>query len=180
MSIFDDAEGFLDVLGGKIKKKLKESKQAKIDSLNEEFINDVAFNDVDINMNMSNINFGIGNKSRNTITINGESFEANGNNIVVKNNKVIVNGKTIKDGLKGIVKIEFTGDLASLDCETATIDGNVKGDVDGTTITVAGNVEGDVDCTTIRCGNVRGDVDGTNIVCETIHGDVDAVNIRRN
>jgi len=152
MTIFDDLENGMDNLGKKISEKLKQSKETR------QIIRE---------------------SKMNTININGESFQVTGNNVIVKNNKVIVNGKTIKEGLKGIVKVEFKGDIANLDCNTAIINGNV-GDIDCSTLTINGDVDGDVDCSTIRCGNVQGDVDGTNIVCGNISGDVDAVNVRRN
>jgi hypothetical protein len=94
-----------------------------------------------------------------------------------KNDSIYVGGELIESGLSGNVKVEFTGDLANLDCTTATINGNVRGDVDGTTIT-CGDVGGDVDGTTIKCGNVSGDVDGTNITCGDIKGKADGTNFK--
>lgn len=115
--------------------------------------------------------------SKNKITINGKSYDVAGRNIVINNDKVMVDGVMVESGLSGIVKIEFTGDLASLDCTTATINGNVKGNVDGTTIT-CGDVGGDVDGTTIKCGNVNGNLDGVNITCGDIKGKVDGTNFK--
>lgn len=175
MGIFDDAEEILDGLGAKIKKKLKESKKTIKET--RKIITNIDINDEDINM--KNINIGIGNKSSNRITINGKSFDVQGNNVVVKNGKVIVGGKTIQEGLSGTIKVEFTGNLATLDCTTATINGNVRGGVNGNTINIQGNVDGDVNGTTINCGNVRGDVDGSTIKCGNVHGDVDGINVRR-
>ena len=48
-----------------------------------------------------------------------------------------------------LLKIEFQGDLASLDCANAVINGNVQSNVDETTVT-CGNVKGDVDAMTVR------------------------------
>lgn len=93
-----------------------------------------------------------------------------GRNVVVRNGSVIVDGKTIKENLKGEATVKFKGDLASLDCAAATINGNVKGNVDGTTINILGNVGGNIDGTTINCGNVTRDVDGTTINCGNIGG----------
>lgn len=118
-------------------------------------------------------------KTLNKITINDETFEVQGKSIVVKNNSVYVNGKLIKDKLSDDIHVKFEGDLASLDCSTATINGNVQGDVDGTTINVQGSVGGDVDGTTVNCGNVKGDVDGTTVNCGDVKGDVDAVTVKR-
>ncbi len=114
----------------------------------------------------------------NQILINGVSHQVNGNNISIKDDKIFVNGVLVESGLSGIVKVEFTGDLANLDCASATITGSVFGDVDGTTIN-CGNVGGDVDGTSINCGDVSGDVDGTTINCGNVGGDVDGVTIKR-
>jgi hypothetical protein len=113
--------------------------------------------------------------SKNKITINGKTYDVSGNNIVVKNDTVYVDGVIVQSGLSGIVKIEFTGDLANLDCTTAEIAGNVQGDVDCTTIK-CGDIGGDVDCTTINCRDISGDVDCTTIACGSVKGDVDAMN----
>lgn len=118
-------------------------------------------------------------KYMNKITINGESFDVSGKDIVVKRNTVIVNGKVIKDDLSGTVKIEFQGDLASLDCTNAVINGNVQGNVDGANVTVNGNVRGNVDGTSIKCCDVGGDVDGTSVSCGNIKGDIDTMTVRK-
>jgi hypothetical protein len=102
-------------------------------------------------------------KALNKISIDNETFEVRGRNIVVRNGKVIVDGDVIKENLNGNVRITFEGDLANLDCTSATINGNVRGDVDGTSININGDVGGDVDGTTINCGNVKGNVDGVTI-----------------
>lgn len=101
----------------------------------------------------------------NRITINGETFIVDGKNINVSGSKVIVDGKVVKGDLEGIVKIEWSGDLANLDCTNAVINGNV---------------EGDVDCTNLTCGNIGGDVDATNVKCGDIGGDVDAMKVTGN
>ena len=135
-----------------------------------------------INMSVEKILNNLSNaldKMVNSININGEKFTVEGRNIVVRNGTVIVDGKVIKDKLKGDVKITFEGDLANLDCASAIINGNVKGNVDGTTITVNGNVQGNVDGTTIKCGDVQGDVDGTTVHCGNVQGDVDAVTVNK-
>jgi len=115
----------------------------------------------------------------NSITINGKSYICEGNSIVVKNGKVLVGGELMTEGLSGEVKISFTGDLASLDCANAVVNGNVQGSVDATNITVNGNVGGDVDGTNIKCGDVGGDVDGTTVNCGNVNGDVDAMTVKR-
>lgn len=98
----------------------------------------------------------------NIINIGGRSFSVSGKNIVVNNNSVYVDGVLVEDGLSGIVKIEFTGDLASLDCNTAEISGNVQGDVKANTVK-CGDVGGSVKGNTVKCGNVQGDVKGNTV-----------------
>ena len=115
----------------------------------------------------------------NIITINGESHDVEGNNIVVRRGKVLVDGKVIKDGLTGTVKIQFEGDLAYLDCTSAIVNGTVHGDVDCTSVIVNGDVSGDIDGTTIKCGDVGGDVDGTTVTCGKVKGDVDAMTVKK-
>lgn len=99
----------------------------------------------------------------NKIVINGKSHSVGGKNISIINDKIYVDGILVESGLSGIVEVKFEGDVANLDCTTATINGNVLGDVDGTTIR-CGDVSGNVDGTTITCGKIGGNVDGTTIM----------------
>lgn len=98
----------------------------------------------------------------NKIIINGKSIATSGTNITVNNNTVYVNGRKIEDGLEGIVKIEFQGDLASLQsCYSVEVNGNIHGKVG------AG--------TSVRCKDVYSDVTaGTSIKCDEVQGSVDA------
>ena len=98
----------------------------------------------------------------NTININGKSYIVRGKNVVIKNNKVIVDGSVIEENMKGIVKVEWIGDLANLDCDSAEVNGNVHGNVD---------------CTNLKCDDIKGNVDCTNLNCNDIYGDVDAVTV---
>jgi hypothetical protein len=98
------------------------------------------------------------NRVMNSITINDKSFIVSGKKIVVKNGIVYVNGEKVIEGLSNDVKITFTGDLASLDCTSAIINGNVNGNVDCTFANINGNVSGNVVGTNINCGDVAGDV----------------------
>lgn len=109
-----------------------------------------------------------------SININGASFKVTGNNIVVDqfNGTVKVNGVLIQDGLKGIVEIKFEGDLASLNCNTATISGSVHGKVDANTLKVTGDITGDVDGNTVHANSIKGDVDANTINCKTHTGDI--------
>jgi len=107
------------------------------------------------------------------IKINGTYHEVEARDIVIK---VFVGDKIIESVPSGVVKIEFKGDLASLDCTEAVVTGNVNGDVDCTSIT-CNNVNGNVDCTSITCNNIDGDVDCTSITCNNIDGDINSRNV---
>ncbi|MCY7865940.1 hypothetical protein P8918_13055 [Bacillus spizizenii] len=97
----------------------------------------------------------------NTVIINGKSISVSGNNIDVINDKVYVDGKLVEEGLSGQVDIAFEGDLANLRTGgSATINGDVKGDIDAGGSVNCGNVNGMVDSGgSVNCGNVGGDVD---------------------
>lgn len=105
----------------------------------------------------------------NIITINGRQYSVEGRKIVVR--EVPKQGVEIQVGNVVVernvternLQISFTGDLADLDCTTAIIYGNVKGDVD---------------CTTLTCGDIGGDVDATSVHCKKISGDVDATTVK--
>ena len=98
----------------------------------------------------------------NIININGKDFSVSGRNIVVNNDTIYVDDVLVESGLSGIVKVEFFGDIASLDCNTAKINGNVEGDVKANTIK-CGDVGGDVKGNTVKCGNVGGNVKGNTV-----------------
>lgn len=102
----------------------------------------------------------------NKININGTEFDIAGRDITINGSKVTVDGTVVKDGLSGIVEIKFEGDLASLDCGcTATITGDVKGDVDAGNSVHCGNVGGDIDAgNSVHCGDVSGEIDAGNSV----------------
>ena len=96
------------------------------------------------------------------MNINGKNYSVSGRNIVVNNDSIYVGGVLIEGGLSGIVEIKFDGDLASLNCNTATISGNVHGDVKANTVK-CGDVGGDVKGNTVKCGNVSGSVKGNTV-----------------
>lgn len=89
----------------------------------------------------------------NTITINGKSITCSGNNIVVTNNKMYVDGKLVEQGLVGEITVKFEGDLASLECHNANINGNVNGDVD---------------CHNLKCHDIIGKAKAHNLQCNSI------------
>lgn len=97
----------------------------------------------------------------NTIKINGVSVNS-GRNIVIRDGKVTIDGKGVTPDGKEI-KIEVTGDVASLKCDVGDVtiggsagsvntmsgDVNVAGDVTGYISTMSGDV---------HCGKVGGSV----------------------
>ena len=105
----------------------------------------------------------------NIITINGKTYSVEGRKIIVKQNKtngnyvkvdnVIVENNIVENG----ITVTFEGDLASLDCTSAVINGNIKGNVNATSV---------------RCGDVGGDIDATSVKCENVSGKIDAVSVK--
>lgn len=108
---------------------------------------------------------------KNRITINGETFDVSGNSISIKNGKVTVDGKVVKEGLSGDVHDKFEGDLAKLDCNTCTITGNVHEKVNANTVHCR-DVGGDIDANTVHCGNVAGDIDANSVRCQNSSGKI--------
>ncbi|TPG68567.1 hypothetical protein EEL31_08580 [Brevibacillus laterosporus] len=96
----------------------------------------------------------------NTIIINGKKIQVSGRNISVVNNNVIVDGVVIETGLTGIVKVEFQGDLASLQTSgDAVVHGQVLGNVSASGDIECGSVKGDIRASgDIKCGTVGGNV----------------------
>lgn len=106
------------------------------------------------------------------IIVNGIKHAVKSTKITVRKRSIYSGDLLITDNLPGdTVKVEFIGDLASLDCTSCVITGDVKGDVDATSVK-CGNITGDVDGTTINCNNIVGDVDGTTINCKTVKGNI--------
>jgi len=101
-----------------------------------------------------------------TININGKRFS--GNNVVMTDNIIYIDGKKIEDVdiLEAkTVNITIEGNLDNLEvdcCETIIVKGDVNGDVKTSqgSIEIDGNVKGDVKTSqgSIRCGNVGGNV----------------------
>lgn len=96
--------------------------------------------------------------------VNGVKHLVKGKNITVKKRSLYVDGDLVCDNIPGdTVKVEFIGDVASLNCTSCTISGDVKGSVDATSVK-CGNVNGDVDGTSVTVnGNVGRNVDGTTV-----------------
>jgi hypothetical protein len=97
----------------------------------------------------------------NTIIINGTKIQTNGKNISVIGNSIYVDNDLVIGDLKGTVNVRFEGDLASLKCNgSATINGNIKGNVDVGGSLTCNDIVGNVDTGgSLKCGNISGDVD---------------------
>lgn len=96
-----------------------------------------------------------------SVTINGVTYE--GDNIVVRNNKVFINGKDIEavPNKKGILGIEVTGTLASLETDSSVNCDDIAGNV-----RAAGSV---------NCDDIGGDVSaGGSVNADDIGGSVTA------
>jgi hypothetical protein len=91
------------------------------------------------------------------ITIGGRSFS--GNSVVIRDNLIIIDGIVQETGnLSGIVQVEVTGDLASLESEVSvTVNGSVHGSVLAGGSVHCGDVSGSVNAGgSIHCGKVSG------------------------
>ena len=98
----------------------------------------------------------------NRITINGKTIEVEGNNISVSRGVMKVDGVVIEESLTGIVRVQFEGDLANLDCADAKINGNVHGNVNSADLK-CGDVGGNVNAADVKCGNVAGRVNAAEV-----------------
>jgi len=89
------------------------------------------------------------------ITINGKTINMSGDNIIISNGKVLIDGKDVTPDAKKI-DIKVTGNIETLDvdtCDRIHIEGEVY-----TVKTMSGEVV---------CGDIKGDV-------KTMSGDVSA------
>lgn len=94
-----------------------------------------------------------------SITINGRTYI--GGSISVINGTVIIDGVVQEgDKLSGVVRIEVSGDLASLHTDASvTVAGDVRGDLNAGGSVTAGPVGGSVNAGgSISCGSVGGRV----------------------
>lgn len=98
-----------------------------------------------------------------------EIIDVKNANVIIKNNKIYINGVEYIPKNKNIKEVEFKGDIRNLDSDCSfTINGNVKGDLDiGGSVCIEGNVTGDIDCggsITIN-GWHKGDIDAGGNIC---------------
>ena len=97
----------------------------------------------------------------NRITINGKTITCSGNNVVIRNGKVIMDGNTIQKCSSGDIRVVIEGDVS------VTVRGNARIVNCGGSCEVSGNVDGDIDAGgSVTCGNVSGDIDaGGSVKC---------------
>lgn len=96
-----------------------------------------------------------------SININGKSYQ--GSSVVVKGNKVLIDGVEQHEEASHTLEITVNGDIKKLDCHECIINGDVLGDVD------AHNVE---------CQAINGNVDAHNVRTVVIGGKVDAFKVK--
>lgn len=103
-----------------------------------------------------------------SITINGQTIRCFGNNVVIQNGNVIVDGKVIQSDIGNNAKVVINGDVNKIDCSgSVEVHGN-SGPIDcGGSCTVDGDVNGSIDAGgSITCGKVSGDIDaGGSVRC---------------
>ena len=104
------------------------------------------------------------------IKINQKTYR--GRNIQISGNRVIIDGKEVKDEDQKIINITVEGDLEKLNvesAETVIVKGNVNGDAKTMSgdLEVGGDVTGNVKTMSgdVRCGNIGGKV-------KTMSGDI--------
>lgn len=104
----------------------------------------------------------------NSITINGKTITCSGNNVVINNGRVIVDGNVISECNTGNVKVVIEGDINKIDCDgSVEVHGN-SGSVEcGGSCKVGGNVKGNIDAGgSVTCENVAGSIDaGGTVKC---------------
>ena len=109
--------------------------------------------------NSQNVHMSTSN-GKSTVKINGDTYHVEGNNIMIRNGKIIVDGKVINDEKVSVVKVIVTGNCESLSCNGSV---EVNGDAGrvkcGGSCHVGGNVTGNISAGgSVNCGNVEGDV----------------------
>ncbi len=112
-----------------------------------------------------------------TITINGRTYK--GGSISIINNKVTIDGVVQNEAFPGneVVRIEVTGDLASLKCDAPlVVTGDIKGDVEVDGPLTCGDIGGDVEADgPVTCGDVDGNVNANGpCTCGNVKGNVKA------
>jgi len=107
-------------------------------------------------------------------TINGQTFNIDGNNICIRDGVVTVDGNKITEVDQ--VKIQWEGDLASLETDQSVSCGDVDGDVKAGGSVNCDSVGGSVDANgSANCDSVKGDVKaGGSVSCDSVGGNITA------
>ena len=97
---------------------------------------------------------------KSTIKINGETYQVEGNNIMIRNGKIIVDGKIINDEKVSVVKVIVAGNCESINCDgSVEINGDSGRVKCGGSCHIGGNVTGSVSAGgSVTCGNIEGDI----------------------
>ena len=95
-----------------------------------------------------------------SITINGKKISCSGNNVVISNGKIVVDGKVISSEIGNNVIVVVDGNVNKLECVGSV---EVRGDASyvdcGGSCTVSGEVKGSVNAGgSVKCGTVEGDI----------------------
>lgn len=114
-----------------------------------------------------------------TVVVNGQTYETKGNNISVKNGKVIVDGQEVypthNTESKNLVEIHIYGDALDVTSDrSVTVHGTVEGNVKARGIVTCGDVGDSVESKgDVHCDDISGDVkaDGS-VTCDKVYGDV--------
>lgn len=128
----------------------KQSKQWLSETENKTLVNNVSGNNVQI-----------GN------VVNGHMA---GRDLVIRNNRVWIDGKEVTDTAKpdkdGILKVVLVGNAAKVESDVAVVvEGNVEGDVTGGNSVSCGNVKGNVKAgNSVNCGRVGGNCKAGNSI----------------
>ena len=112
-------------------------------------------------------------KSLYALVIDGQRFPVDSTDIRVTHDiaggNIYAGGNLVMGNIKSnSLKISFEGGLASLNCNTAEINGNVTGDIDANTLSVSGNVTATrIDANTVKC---EGDISARDIDANVVKG----------
>jgi cytoskeletal protein CcmA (bactofilin family) len=97
-----------------------------------------------------------------TINVNGRTIHIEGNatGVSISNGVVTVGGKVVASDLSGVVRIEWSGPLASLKADApVSVQGDVAGDVDAEGPVTCRDVTGSVRANgPVTCGRVGGNL----------------------
>lgn len=96
------------------------------------------------------------NWTNSVVQINGKTYQ--GNNVVMNNGTIIIDGITVEGDFNGSAPIQMSGDIHSLRTDgSATVDGNVQGNVNAGGSLKCGNIEGSANAGgSLKCGDIQG------------------------